>query len=87
MVLMELRQKTYRGKIKGNPAAYARQFIGIHRGDRSVIYVNAVFPAPTDSVTKLANDCKGKSIYWGIEYDLSFERFANFSVSKRPQAK
>jgi hypothetical protein len=83
MVFMELRRKTYKGKIKGNVAAYARQFIGLHQGDRSVIYVNAVLPAPANSVGKLANDCSGSAIYWGIEYDLSFERFLNFSVSKR----
>jgi len=87
MAFMELRRKTYKRKINGKPAAYARQFLGLHRGDRSVIYVNAVFPAPVDSVAKLANDCTGSATYWGIEYDLSFERFANFSVSKRGARK
>ncbi|MDX2022947.1 MAG: hypothetical protein SF187_22120 [Deltaproteobacteria bacterium] len=82
LVLMELRRKVYKGKIKGRPELYARQFLGIHRGDRSVIYVNAVFPPPAGSVDTLAVDCTGAAKYWGIEYDLSFERFANFSVSK-----
>lgn len=87
MALMELRRKPYKGKIKGRPELYARQFLGIHRGDRSVIYVNAVFPPPTGSVDTLAADCAGGFRYWGIEYDLSFERFANFSVSKTPAKK
>lgn len=87
MVFMELRGKMYRGKIKGAPVRYARQFLGLHRGDRSVIYVNAVFPPPQDSFEQLAHDCTGRYAYWGIEYDLSFERFSNFSINKRHAKK
>ena len=87
LVLMELRRKAYKGKIKGRPELYARQFLGLHRGDRSVVYVNAVFPPPAGSFDTLAADCASGARYWGIEYDLSFERLGNFSVSKRPSPK
>lgn len=84
MLTQELSLKKYKRHLAGPVGAYARQHLGYYRGDRAVVFVNAVSPPPENWRAEVANACDGGAHFWGIEYDLSFERFENFSATKRP---
>lgn|SRR5215813_12156887 len=55
---------------------YMRQYMGLFRGSRRFVYINA-FPKdfPTSSTAEMVDLCDGGPSFWGIEYDLARRRF------------
>jgi hypothetical protein len=64
---------------------YGRQYLGLTRGGRRIVYINA-FPAAPDvrgskARTQLVDECEG-GLFWGVEYDIESRSFLNFSMNR-----
>jgi len=57
---------------------YMRQYMGLLRGSRRYVYINA-FPKDfqTSSTAEVVDLCDGGPSFWGIEYDLASRRFGH----------
>ena len=68
------------------PEKYIRQYAGFSRMERQFIYINA-FPSDhlrlmTEEPSQtLAIGCDGGDIFWGIEYDVQREAFAELETN------
>lgn len=71
-----------------NLASYVRQYAGVIKGDRSMIFVNGVNPSIMEVLTKgrdISKDavvlCDGGKMIYGVEYDVETKRFDVFSLN------
>lgn len=71
-----------------NLASYVRQYAGITKGDRSMIFVNGIHPSIMKALTKgqdISKDavvlCDGGKMVYGVEFDVETKRFDVFTIN------
>jgi len=65
-----------------NPLRYYRQYVGVIRGGRRLIYINAFRePAPPDWRTAPVVVCDGGDGYWGVLYDPALRTFSQLAFN------
>jgi hypothetical protein len=84
-LMVHLSRSGLQGHLSAPPSRYERQYLGLVRGARRAVYINA-FPVRGEAEhakarMEFAEWCDGGSLFWGIEYDVKSRRFLNFSAN------
>jgi hypothetical protein len=86
-LLEYLRSSGAQGRLSLPVELYQRQYLGFHRDNSRIVYVNA-FPAKAQSAVRASakefiRGCDGGGNFWGVEYNPTTKTFASFAINLR----
>ena len=74
-----------KGRLSLAADGYVRQFLGLVRDGRRIVYINAFGARGGEDEAKARSEfavwCDGGSLFWGIEYDAQTKSFLNFAAN------
>jgi hypothetical protein len=84
-LLEYLRSSGSRAKLSLPVELYQRQYLGFHRDNVRIVYVNA-FPAKAQGAVRASSKefirgCDGGGNFWGIEYNPANKTFNGFAIN------
>lgn len=84
-LLRHFQQAGLTKSLLAQPEDYARQYIGLRRQGRRIVYVNAMWARRAwiakHAATEFIKLCDGGNMAWGIEYDYETSSFSRFQIN------